>query len=322
MRKTLLIFNPTAGREQAGKKAALAETLLSEAGIRVDMYPTHGPEDAEKAAANARQAGYDTVIACGGDGTLHEVVNGLAAAEGEATCGGKDLGTDSYHSNHSSHSEIENPWETKLGIIPAGTTNDFARALKIPMDVVQACKVIYKDNVQKTDLACLNQRMFINIVGGGYLTDVTYEVPIKLKTYLGQLAYFVKGIEKLPNLTPMKVCLKTPDLVIDEEIMLFLTANSTSVGGFRNLAPKACMSDGMLDLIVLKTVNIAEFLQLVSMALYGGHIGHPKVIYLQTPWVEITSQDDVSLNADGEFAGHLPCRIAVHPRKINIIVPS
>ncbi len=164
--------------------------------------------------------------------------------------------------------------------------------------------------------------MFINIAAGGYLTDITYEVPIKLKTYLGQLAYFTKGIEKLPELTPVKVCLKTPELVIDEEIMLFLAANSTSVGGFRNLAPRASLADGMLDLVVLKTVNIAEFLQLFSRVLYGSHIGHPKVVYLQTPWVEITSKENVSLNTDGEFAGHLPCRIAVHPRKLHIIVPN
>jgi diacylglycerol kinase (ATP) len=301
MRNTLLIFNPTSGREQAAKKAALAEAILSKAGIKVDMYATQGQNDAERAATEACQGPYDTVIACGGDGTLHEIINGIAAGAGK----GKG----------DSHQEI------RLGIIPAGTTNDFARALKIPIETVQACKVILKGKVKKTDMGSLNSRLFINIAGGGYLTDITYEVPIKLKTYLGQLAYFVKGIEKLPRLTPVRVCLKTPELVLEEEIMLFLTANSSSVGGFRNLAPEASLSDGMLDLIVLKTVNIAEFLQLVSKALYGGHIGHPKVVYLQTPWVEITSLDEVSLNTDGEFAGHLPCRIELHPRKINIIVP-
>lgn len=301
MRNTLLIFNPTSGREQAAKKAVLAEAILSKAGVKVDMYATRGPNDAESVAAEACQGTYDTIIACGGDGTLHEIVNGISA-------GGEN-------GEGESHKEI------RLGIIPAGTANDFARALKIPMEPVQACKVILKGRVQKTDVGSLNHRLFINIAGGGYLTDITYEVPIKLKTYLGQLAYFVKGIEKLPRLTPVRVCLKTPELVLEEEIMLFLTANSCSVGGFRNLAPEASLSDGMLDLIVLKTVNIAEFLQLVSKALYGGHIGHPKVVYLQTPWVEITSLDKVSLNTDGEFAGHLPCRIEVHPRKINIIVP-
>lgn len=293
MQRALLIYNPTAGRERATKKAAVAETILSDAGWLIDLYATEQAGDAEKAAAQAH-FDYDTVIASGGDGTLHEVINGIGL-------GGSNI---------------------DLGIIPAGTTNDFARALKIPMDVRQACRVIASGRVQKTDLGSINGRLFINIAGGGILTNITYEVPSKLKTYLGQLAYYAKSIEELPRLKPVKVRLATPEIVFEDEIMLFLTANSSSVGGFVHLAPGASLTDGLLDLIVVKRINLAEFLQLAAMALYGDHINHPKVLYLQTPYVEITSTEIISLNTDGEYAGQLPCKIQAHPQLVNIIVPA
>lgn len=292
MRKTLLIYNPTAGREKAPQRVTLAKSILTEAGMVVDLCATKKPGDAQKAAAGAHYE-YDTVIAAGGDGTLHEVVNGIGLEGGNI----------------------------KLGIIPAGTTNDFATALRIPMDVRQACRVIISGRVQRTDLGSLNGRLFINIAGGGNLTNISYKVPSKLKTYLGQLAYFAKGIEELPRLKPVKIHLKTPETIIEDEIMLFLTANSQAVGGFNHLAPLASLTDGLLDLIVVRSVSLGEFVQIAAMAFTGEHINHPKVTYIQTPWLEASSSEDVSLNTDGEYAGKLPCTIRVHSRPISIIVP-
>lgn len=293
MKRALLIYNPTAGRERAANRVNLAKSILSGSGMAVDLYPTKGPGDAEKVAREAH-LDYDTVIAAGGDGTLHEVVNGIG---------------------HGGQPGV------KLGIIPTGTSNDFARALKIPVDVRQACGVISTGRVQQIDLGSLNGRLFINIAGGGNLTNISYEVPSKLKTYLGQLAYFAKSIEVLPRLKPVRVQLKTPDMVVEEDIMLFLTANSKAVGGFENLAPRASLTDRLLDLIIIKSVNLAEFVQLSARALYGEHINHPKVIYTQTPYLEVASTEAISLNTDGEYAGRLPCEIKVHPYPVSIMVP-
>ncbi|MFX9664949.1 hypothetical protein ABTO78_20035, partial [Acinetobacter baumannii] len=93
------------------------------------------------------------------------------------------------------------------------------------------------------DIGKINDRYFINIAGGGALTDLTYEVPSKLKTVIGQLAYYIKGIEKLPFIRPSHVRIETDTRIIDEEIMLFLIANSNSVGGMEKLAPHASLSD-------------------------------------------------------------------------------
>lgn len=293
MERVLLIYNPTSGREKASAKVNLALSLLSKAGMTLEACATQGPGDAEKKALEA-SGSYDTIIAAGGDGTLNEVINGLGMSRGKA----------------------------KLGILPAGTSNDFARALGIPMDVKAACGVIFSGGTRKVDLGSLNGRLFINIAGGGNLTGISYEVPSKLKTYLGQLAYYAKSLEELPRLKPVNMRLATPDMVIEDEVMLFLTANSKAVGGFPQLAPNASLSDGLLDLIVVGNINLAEFIQLAARTFYGEHLNHPKVTYLQTPWVEITSEEEISLNADGEYAGKLPCTISIHSKPLSILAPA
>src|SRR5699024_9312834 len=134
----------------------------------------------------------------------------------------------------------EKEYRPKLGIIPAGTTNDFARGLNIPRDVKKAVDVIVDDHSMLLEIGKVNDdQYFMNIAGGGKLTEITYEVTIKLKTILGQLAYYIKGIEMLPSIRPIRTTIEMDGTVIEEEIMLSLVANTNSVGGFEKLAPDA-----------------------------------------------------------------------------------
>jgi diacylglycerol kinase (ATP) len=240
---------------------------------------TVGEGDATLAAAEAVERGFDVIIAAGGDGTLYEVINGMAEKENRPP----------------------------LGLLPVGTTNDFARALSIPRNFDEACDLIIRGYTRDIDVGKMNQRYFINIAGGGSMTELTYEVPSKLKTMLGQLAYYMKGMEKLPRLRPIELFLKADKLELHEEVMLFLITNSNSVGGFEKLAPSASLNDGLFDVLVLKRCNLAEFIRLVTLALRGEHLNDPNVIHFQTDRLEVSSPDYVQLNLDGEFGGTLPC---------------
>ena len=103
------------------------------------------------------------------------------------------------------------------------------------------------------DVGKINNRYFINIAGGGSLTELTYEVPSKLKTMIGQLAYYMKGLEKMPSLQPTELHIQADEIgEIHEEVMMFLICNSNSVGGFEKLAPDASLNDGLFDVVVLK----------------------------------------------------------------------
>jgi diacylglycerol kinase (ATP) len=274
-----LIYNPTSGREEMRKRLPEVLQRLERGGLETSTHMTVGEGDATLAAAEAVERGFDVIIAAGGDGTLYEVINGMAEKENRPP----------------------------LGLLPVGTTNDFARALSIPRNFDEACDLIIRGYTRDIDVGKMNQRYFINIAGGGSMTELTYEVPSKLKTMLGQLAYYMKGMEKLPRLRPIELFLKADKLELHEEVMLFLITNSNSVGGFEKLAPSASLNDGLFDVLVLKRCNLAEFIRLVTLALRGEHLNDPNVIHFQTDRLEVSSPDYVQLNLDGEFGGTLPC---------------
>ncbi|GIO36577.1 diacylglycerol kinase [Paenibacillus antibioticophila] len=291
MKRARLIYNPTSGREEIRRLLPDILDRLDKAGIETSCHATAGEGDATREAAEACERGYDIIIVSGGDGTLNEVINGMAGQ---------------------SHLP-------PLGIFPLGTTNDFARAMKIPRRWEDYCDLIIQNQTRPIDIGKVNGRHFINIAGGGSLTELTYEVPSRLKTMIGQLAYYVKGVEKMVNLSPMHLVIEAAGHdTIEGEFMLFLIANSNSVGGFEKLAPGAEMDDGMLDVIAVRKCNLAEFIRLVTMALRGDHFSDPHVVYLKTPRMEVISPNHVLLNLDGELGGELPGVFEILPQHLQI----
>lgn len=291
-KRARLIYNPSSGREEMKKRLPDILQRLERGGLETSTHATIGEGDATLAAADAVERGFDLIIAAGGDGTLYEVINGVAERENRPP----------------------------LGILPLGTTNDFARALNIPRNLESAVDVILRQYARKIDVGKVNQRYFINIAGGGSLTELTYEVPSKLKTMIGQMAYYMKGLEKLPRLRPIELYIKTDQMELHEEVMLFLISNSNSVGGFERLAPDASLHDGLFDVLILRRCNLAEFIRVVSLALRGEHLNDPNLIYFQTNQIQVVSPDYVQVNLDGEFGGTLPCIFTNLPNHIEIFV--
>jgi len=210
-----------------------------------------------------------------------------------------------------------------LGILPLGTTNDFARAHGIPRLWTDACDLIVSGQTRAVDVGKADDKYFINIAGGGSLTELTYEVPSKLKTMVGQLAYYMKGLEKITRLHPvrMKITANGMDEAIDEELMLFLIANSNSVAGFDRLAPDASTNDGLFDVLALRKCNLAEFIRIATMVMRGEVVKHdPHFIYFQSDRITVESGDRVQLNLDGEFGGTLPCTFSLLPSHLNVIM--
>lgn len=202
-----VIYNPTSGREIIKKNLADVLSILEQAGYVTSAHATTAePDDAKHAAEEAVRDRFDLVVAAGGDGTINEVINGIAEKE----------------------------YRPKVGIIPTGTTNDFARALHVPRDVIKATKIIAAGQSVAMDIGKANETYFINIGGGGRLTELTYDVPSRLKTMLGQLAYYLKGIEMLPSLKATKVKVEYDQGVFEGEVMFFLLGLTNSIGGFEN----------------------------------------------------------------------------------------
>ncbi|SDI57625.1 diacylglycerol kinase (ATP) [Planococcus glaciei] len=293
MKRARIIYNPTSGRELFRKHLPEVLEKMEKAGYETSCHATTGEGDATVAASIAVNRNYDLIVAVGGDGTLNEVVAGVSQFE-------------------------KRP---KIGLIPMGTTNDFARAVHIPRDINKAVDIIIQGKSIPVDVGMMNERYFINIAGGGRLTELTYEVPSKLKTVLGQLAYYLKGIEMLPSIRASNVRIEYDGQVFDDKAMLFLIGLTNSVGGFEKLAPDASINDGKFTLLILKELNMAEFIRVASLALRGEHLSDPHVIYAKASKISVSSNERVLLNLDGEYGGLLPATFVNHARHIEVMVP-
>lgn len=289
-----IIYNPTSGREAMKNNLVDILNILERAGYETSAYATTPePNSAKNEAERAAKAGFNLIVAAGGDGTINEVVNGIAPLK----------------------------HRPKLGIIPAGTTNDYARALKIPReDPIGAAKVIAKGQTIKMDIGEAGKNWFVNIAAGGLLTELTYGVPSQVKSLFGYLAYLVKGAELLPQIKPIKMHLEYDGGTYDGKASMFFLALTNSIGGFEQIVPDASLDDGKFTLIVVKTSNLIEILQLITMVLNGGkHVNDPRILYVKTSKLVAKPVDEkIMINVDGEYGGDAPMTFKNHRQHLEI----
>lgn len=297
--KVRVILNPSAGRQILQKQVErIMNRLLTEKTVRqVDLIRTTGKGDAYTAAREILPWEVDLVLSVGGDGTVNEIVNGLIAGQ---------------------HS-------TPLAILPAGTVNDFATHMRLPRDIDGFCGMVRRFRTVPVDAGKAGSDYFLNVAAGGLLTDVAYKVPSEAKTALGQLAYLISGAIDLPNqlYKSIPVKIKSDQQLFEDEILLFIVANSASVGGFRNLAPLASVQDGLLDVMIIHRQGVFELLPLLAQMVNGDHLKNQRVTFFQASRLEVSCLDNtrVQLDVDGEPGDFLPLDITVKPGAVNLLVP-
>ncbi|MBJ7641114.1 diacylglycerol kinase [Weissella confusa] len=296
MKRARIIYNPTSGREAIRRDLVDILNVYEKAGYETSAFATTAePNSALNEARRAAKAGFELLVAAGGDGTINEVVNGIAPLE-------------------------KRPM---LAIIPAGTTNDYARALRIPReDPLEAAKVILKGKAAQMDVGQANDTYFINIAAGGSLSELTYSVPSKLKSMYGYLAYVVKGAEMLTRVAPMNLRVEYDNGVFEGRSSMFFLALTNSVGGFEQIVPDAQLDDGKFTLLVVKTTKFAEILQLISEVLTGKHVDNPNLLYVKSENVTIKPLDEnakVMINLDGEYGGDAPVVFKDHKAHIAMV---
>ncbi|MGT2887512.1 diacylglycerol kinase family lipid kinase [Streptococcus didelphis] len=283
-KKARLIYNPTSGQEIIKKNVADVLTIIEGLGYETSAFQTSAKANsARDEARRVAEAGFDLVIAAGGDGTINEVVSGIAPLK-------------------------KRP---KMAIIPTGTTNDFARALKIPRgNPIKAAQLIGKNQTIRMDIGKARQdSYFINIAAAGSLTELTYSVPSQLKTMFGYLAYLAKGVELLPRVKNVPVKISHDNGVFEGKVSMIFAAITNSVGGFEMIAPDAKLDDGQFTLILVKTANLFEIVHLLRLVIDGGkHITDRRIEYIKTSKITIEPESDsrMMINLDGEYGGDAP----------------
>ena len=296
MEKIKIIANPKSGREQALSKINQLINLFSDDGYKIDLRFTKQQYDATRYAEEDENE--DLIICYGGDGTLNEVVNGI------------------YHRER----------KVPLAILAGGTVNDFATILEIPTNVRDFYDMVKENNTVDVDLGLAGDKVFANVAAAGVLTEVAYTVSTDLKNKFGRLAYYVEGFKEFTRLRQnetadlINATIECEELNANEKIHMFIIANSASVGGFKKVAPKAQVSDGYLDAVILKGLSTAEILEIAPTVFSGRHIDHDKVIYLKTKEIKISADKDLIVDVDGEKAGKLPMTFKVLNKALRLVV--
>ncbi|TJX65140.1 YegS/Rv2252/BmrU family lipid kinase [Soehngenia saccharolytica] len=294
MERIKFIINPSSGRQLMDRKIdSLIKKLLND-GYVVGKYYTKGKDDAVNETMRTCKSGFDLIVVCGGDGTVNEVVKGLMLSEKKIP----------------------------FTIIASGTVNDFAKYLKLPRSITGIYELIRRKKVISIDVGRIADNYFVNVAAGGLLTSVAHTAQPEIKAILGRTAYYLEGLRELmiDRLEPIKVEIKTPEFVLEEDILLFLISNSSSIGGFKKLAPTAEIVDGLLDVVIIKKAEMGELANIFLSVFTGEHVKHPKVIYFKTESIEINSDNNVTIDIDGEYGGKLPAKFDVIQNAVEILV--
>ncbi|KAA9005843.1 diacylglycerol kinase family lipid kinase [Paenibacillus spiritus] len=294
MKSALLIINPSSGREEALGYVHQAERVLRDAGYEAEIKQTGGVGDATRFCLSACEAGADLVVSIGGDGTLHETINGL---RGQSRL-------------------------PRLGIVPLGTVNDFARALHLPLDPSEAIRTLASPHTRPVDVGVMNGQLFINVVAAGTLAESLSAVTPGDKSRMGAFAYVKEGVKELASPTSHPLIIRTGGREWTADSPLFLAALTNSVGGFERLAPDAEVDDGLLHCFLVRDLSLLRTLTAGLSLLFGNLKNHPDVTYFTAKEVSVTSSAPVRTNVDGEDGPPLPISLSLLPRRISVVVPA
>ncbi|MFH1066615.1 MAG: diacylglycerol kinase family protein [bacterium] len=286
MKDTCIIFNPTAKGNRANRLMARICDLAP--GIFVER--TQKPHDARLFAKRAAGRGFFKIIAAGGDGTINEVVNGLAAFP-----------------------------DVCLGVLPMGTGNVLARELGIPNKMEDALAVIRQGRVKRIDVGLAGTRRFVQLAGVGLDAEVVRQTEASVKKNFGPLGYVFTLIQIAGRKPPR---LEIRDAQGEERTGAFaLVGNGFLYGGKFQVFPSASMTDGLLDVCVFKRQSHLDIIRYTLGFLRQTHTRFSDVEYFQTSRLWITSNEKTPVEVDGESHGYAPVDFSIKKRALKVIVP-
>jgi lipid kinase YegS len=288
-RKVQLILNGKVAGNDALRTAIVQQRTV---GHNIELRVTREKGDARRFAAEAGEA--DLLIAAGGDGTLNEVVHGLM--------------------------DLSKAARPALGVVPLGTANDFATGCGIPRDPEQALALCMEGQGVPIDIGKANERWFLNAASVGFGAEVTATTPPELKRLLGHAAYTVMGAILAVNVHHYHGRLTLPDGEITGSGPIAIVGNGRQTGGGVQVAPRARIDDGLLDVLVVRQIPATALLsaarELQELSPDGEYIS-----YWQTPWAEVYPEEAIPVNLDGEPVQFSSVRYEAVPGAIRLIVP-
>ncbi len=264
--KVLLVLH---GKQAGNEEVRAAVAAQREAGRELAVRVTWEDGDARRIVEEALAAGFATLVAGGGDGTLREVAEALARGRGEAS----------------------------LAILPLGTANDFARAAGIPLEPAAALALL-DQTARPIDLGAVNGKLFLNMATGGFGSKVTANTSEDLKKVLGGAAYLLTGLTRFSEVHAAQGRFSAPDFQWEGEFLALGIGNGRQAGGGHVLCPQARVDDGLLDVSILPTPQ--DMVGTLGTLLGGGNGVESLFVRARVPWLEVEAAEGLDVNLDGE----------------------
>ena len=233
---------------------------------------------------------YRQIIAAGGDGTINICVNAM----------------------------IENDINLPLAIFPAGTANDFAYYFDIPNDIDGMIDIALGTSYTNADVGKVNNRHFVNVAAMGALISVSQKTDATMKNSLGVMAYYLKGLTEIRNITSEHVKLITPETTYEEDMYFMVVMNGKSAGGFRKLSPETEINDNKLDVVLFREMPLLEMGPLLFDVMQGRHSENKNVLTFSTDKLRIESESDIATDIDGEKGEKFPLEFSLLHNRLQV----
>jgi diacylglycerol kinase (ATP) len=296
-----LIVNPTSGPRNVGREIPAILNHLENHGWRTNLHKTASPGEATDLARQAVDQGLDAVFVVGGDGTINEIINGIA------------------------HSPVA------LGVLPGGTSNVWAKEMGLPtrsprhwLPLLDSVRTLIPGATRRIDLGRTNGRYFLQWTGLGLDAEVTYamEPRTRRQRRLGALAYVIAGFATAANMVGIRTRLTIDDERIYRRSILVVISNSQLYGGgLVRMATDARLDDGLLDVDVFAGTGFGSSIRTVLGVITGLHVRDPRHSRYQGCTIHVETDKPIAIHVDGEPLGFTPLDCEVVPRALTVLVP-
>ena len=276
-----LIVNPTAGKKKMHQLVERIKSVFDKGKLDYDIHYTTHVRDAEEVSRELTSKGEKDIVVVGGDGTLHETLNGLV-----------------------------DPTDCRLGLIPAGTGNDFAESAKIPLEVEEAASLIVKGETKETDYLEVGGVRCMNVAGLGLDVDVLERC--EKGKMQGKLKYVKCLLQSVFSYKGCNISFERDGMEVSKKVLIAATCNGKQIGGGIKICPKAEISDGKMDVVVVDFLgNFFSLIGALMQLMKGKILEHPAANHFLCDKIKILSAVPQTVQLDGELYRNLPFEVTL-----------